>query len=600
MAAVFVAGPISGFLVQPVIGLLADQSTHRWGRRRPYLLVACFITAVFLLLLGFARVVAEGVGAPSATLPLTIVAIWGLDLAVNAVMALDRSLILDMLPSDQQADGNAWAARLTNVGSILGFYVGDVTLPDLFPFSWMSGIIKDGSKVPSEPQVRCLTLATAFLLLVAHALTAWAAIEVPLQPSSNSRPKAKLQLFSVVRSSLSDFAKTARSLPQPIRSAFRIQIFSWICWFPMLFYSTEWVSSTAVNAYIKTHGVGTDEEMKALRANGTRAGSHALFLQAMLSFGCSIVLPFLLPASQLEASSTGRSKGAWLAPSWLPALLQRPLEFILNRSSSSTSGGIPLTTFWFTAHILLALVTFSTWPVSAASSLGGATFLIGIAGYAWAICLWAPFALLGILVQEGGGAGQGRPVALRGSNSTAYEALSLGGEGEDQGEDSNDFDKRNSRSAGAKQSHNIEDEEAAEDQLYFDPTDSADQRSASTSSARRRSSLSILPMHGSVEVPLPTASPTKDPAIAEKAGTILGLHNIAIVTPQFIVSITAACVFAFFEPDTALHPEMATQETTGSEQPTQTDAIGVILRMGGFSSLVAAWLTWKFAKTWSA
>ena len=59
MAVVFVAGPLSGLIMQPLIGVLADNSTSRFGRRRPYMLAGTVICAAAMLLLGFTRPVAS-------------------------------------------------------------------------------------------------------------------------------------------------------------------------------------------------------------------------------------------------------------------------------------------------------------------------------------------------------------------------------------------------------------------------------------------------------------------------------------------------------------------------------------------------------------
>ena len=50
---VWIAGPLSGLIVQPIVGTIADRSTSRWGRRRPIILTGAIITALLLLLLGF-------------------------------------------------------------------------------------------------------------------------------------------------------------------------------------------------------------------------------------------------------------------------------------------------------------------------------------------------------------------------------------------------------------------------------------------------------------------------------------------------------------------------------------------------------------------
>lgn len=127
MALVFIAGPISGLVVQPLIGSLADGCTHPWGRRRPYLVASTLVTACFVLLFGFARVGPALVGLDAdgkgwATPVLAVVGIWGMDFAVNALMAVDRALLLDMLPAEKQAEGTAWSARLAALGAILGSY----------------------------------------------------------------------------------------------------------------------------------------------------------------------------------------------------------------------------------------------------------------------------------------------------------------------------------------------------------------------------------------------------------------------------------------------------------------------------------------------
>ena len=46
-----------------------------------------------------------------------------MDFAISTVHAADRALLVDTLPSSDQAAGNAWAARMVGIGSVVGFYV---------------------------------------------------------------------------------------------------------------------------------------------------------------------------------------------------------------------------------------------------------------------------------------------------------------------------------------------------------------------------------------------------------------------------------------------------------------------------------------------
>lgn len=54
-ALVFIAGPLSGLIMQPIIGAFADHSTNKFGRRRPYILASTLISSLSILLLGYTR-----------------------------------------------------------------------------------------------------------------------------------------------------------------------------------------------------------------------------------------------------------------------------------------------------------------------------------------------------------------------------------------------------------------------------------------------------------------------------------------------------------------------------------------------------------------
>ena len=100
---VWVAGPISGLIVQPIIGVVADQSTSKWGRRRPIIVIGSAIVACSLITLGFTKeIVAALVGDSEATRTLTIMlavlSLYTVDFAINAGKALcslgDASFVL--------------------------------------------------------------------------------------------------------------------------------------------------------------------------------------------------------------------------------------------------------------------------------------------------------------------------------------------------------------------------------------------------------------------------------------------------------------------------------------------------------------------------
>ena len=59
----------------------------------------------------------------SCTIILAVFALYGIDFSVNAVQAVNRALIVDTVPFAEQPDGNAWAARMLGIGSVVGFFL---------------------------------------------------------------------------------------------------------------------------------------------------------------------------------------------------------------------------------------------------------------------------------------------------------------------------------------------------------------------------------------------------------------------------------------------------------------------------------------------
>jgi solute carrier family 45 protein 1/2/4 len=124
MSLVFMAGPLSGLIVQPLIGAYADRSRSRFGRRRPFMLAGTAVAVVGMMLLAYAREVAGLLGlGNAAAIAVAILSIYLIDFSINAVMSTDRALIVDTLPPSQQEEGNAWAGRMMGLGGVAGFFV---------------------------------------------------------------------------------------------------------------------------------------------------------------------------------------------------------------------------------------------------------------------------------------------------------------------------------------------------------------------------------------------------------------------------------------------------------------------------------------------
>jgi solute carrier family 45, member 1/2/4 len=205
IALVFLAGPLSGLIVQPLVGALADGTTSRFGRRRPWMLAGALVSVFSMLLLGFARTVAGVLTGRSnaedngVTILLAVIAIYLANFSVNAIMAMDRALVVDVLPISEQAAGTAWAARMNLLGGVVGFFTGTISLPSIFPFF-------------GRTQLEVLSVIVSVLLLGVHLIIAICVEEQVLLKQEATLAKTG----SFVRR-VKEFWGAARSLPWTIR-----------------------------------------------------------------------------------------------------------------------------------------------------------------------------------------------------------------------------------------------------------------------------------------------------------------------------------------------------------------------------------------------
>ncbi|WP_375289184.1 MFS transporter [Qipengyuania sp.] len=118
LPALWVAAPLTGLIVQPIIGHLSDRTWNRLGRRRPYFLTGAVLSALALLLMPL---------SPAFGAPLLFAAamLWLLDASLNISMEPFRAFVGDMLRTDQHAAGYAVQTAFIGAGAVVG---------SIFPF----------------------------------------------------------------------------------------------------------------------------------------------------------------------------------------------------------------------------------------------------------------------------------------------------------------------------------------------------------------------------------------------------------------------------------------------------------------------------------
>jgi len=133
LAILFIAGPVTGLIVQPLIGHFSDRTWGRFGRRRPYFFAGAILAALSMI------------GLPNAHL-LFVAAIfmWLMDASLNMTMEPFRAFVGDMVGNNQRAAGYAFQTAFIGAGAVLGSLA-----PKLFNWAGVANTAPENLVPPS-------------------------------------------------------------------------------------------------------------------------------------------------------------------------------------------------------------------------------------------------------------------------------------------------------------------------------------------------------------------------------------------------------------------------------------------------------------------
>lgn len=223
---IWLAGPFTGMVVQPVIGALSDKTTSPFGRRRPYLLGGALLSALALWALPNSELITNFISStlhikfPAlAALCFAAVMIWILDACVNIAQGPYRALIPDVVPQEQHSIANSYISLAIGLGSV--FAAG--TAPFLkWAFNYQMSI-----------NAQFVMAALAFSLGMA-----WTCIMIKerrYQPKENEEKEK----FDLVKSLKEFFA-----LSPEVGKICWMQFFTWIGNMCMMIYFTQYAIHT--------------------------------------------------------------------------------------------------------------------------------------------------------------------------------------------------------------------------------------------------------------------------------------------------------------------------------------------------------------------
>lgn len=220
----WLAAPITGMLIQPLIGYYSDRTWTRMGRRRPFFLFGAFLAALSLILMPNSSLFA-------ALLPPVLIGagmLMLMDASFNIAMEPFRALIADNLPESQLSKGFSVQTFLISAGAILG---------SLFPYLLANyfGVAKTAAQGAIPDNVLFSFYAGAFLMLVTLIWTVVTTREYTPQEHAAFHPEEKEeQERKGILSIFTDFGKMPRTMAQ----LGIVQFFSWFGLFAMWIFMT--------------------------------------------------------------------------------------------------------------------------------------------------------------------------------------------------------------------------------------------------------------------------------------------------------------------------------------------------------------------------
>ncbi|GKV33511.1 hypothetical protein SLEP1_g42016 [Rubroshorea leprosula] len=275
---IWLCGPLSGLVVQPLVGHMSDRCTSRFGRRRPFIVAGAVSISLSVLIIGHSADIGWLLGDRGNFRPRAIAAFvfgfWILDVANNMTQGPCRALLADLTGKDHRRTrvANAYFSLFMAVGNVLGFATGSFSgWFKILPFTRTSACNAD-----------CANLKSAFFLdiifiVITTYISIAAAKEVPLGSPTNrgapSNEEGPGQSGHAQEAFLWELFGTFRYFSGSIWIILSVTALNWIGWFPFLLFDTDWMGR-------EIYGGKPNEGQ--IYATGVRMGSLGLMLNSVV------------------------------------------------------------------------------------------------------------------------------------------------------------------------------------------------------------------------------------------------------------------------------------------------------------------------------
>src|ERR1043165_7605449 len=256
----WLAGPITGLLIQPIIGSMSDRTWNKLGRRRPYFLVGAILASIALFFMPDSSAVWMAAGL-----------LWILDASINITMEPFRAFVADKLPEEQRTLGFVMQSFFIGIGQTLAN-----ALPYLFTALGVVGVMASG--IPLSVEYSFKIGAIVFLAAVVWTIATtkeYPPEDIEAFERMKREKKGILAGFAEIFSSVAEMPTTMKQLAV-------VQFFTWFA-LPCMW--------QFFGIAVARHVFLAPNETSPLFAEGTEWGGLCFAVYNVVCF----VVAFLLP-----------------------------------------------------------------------------------------------------------------------------------------------------------------------------------------------------------------------------------------------------------------------------------------------------------------
>ena len=270
----WLAAPVTGLVVQPIVGALSDRTWGPLGRRRPYFLTGAILASIALFVM-----------PTSTTLWMAASLLWILDASINISMEPFRAFVADKLPPEQRTSGFVMQSLFIGIGASLAN-----ALPYVLSRFGIAGSTASG--IPLSVKYSFQVGAAVFLLAVL-----WTVV------TTKEFPPEDMAAFERARRGrrglgalFGEIGRSIREMPATMRQLAVVQLLTWLGLFCMWLFFVPAVAR---------HVFGAVDPQSDLYTRGIEWGGFAFAFYSIVCFVVALALPRLAAMSSRKAVHAG-------------------------------------------------------------------------------------------------------------------------------------------------------------------------------------------------------------------------------------------------------------------------------------------------------